>query len=386
MTQKQNRFINLGLMLAGTLMALLIGWGIISLLPTAYDRQANTDLGVIEFQLGMGDLFFAESYLVRPPDDPTIVLSRHRLAWDDDGFRVPAQPAQTYDILVLGDSYTEATNVALPYPDVLAELTGKAVRNLGFRGYGPLDVVEIAQEFADGFAGDALIVGVFGGNDIANLQNSLNQDVFDLPTVRLADQTTFSLADAYEPSDDTDYIYPVTLDIGGEQVDVAFLNGYIREHNIRQEDLLQSIYADELVQSWQDIQSVVAEDTCVIIAYLPSRPELYLEHIIEEDQRRIIFPLRTRKVLDEATLTFVSVDDVTIEYDELIANMPAMRQGIAQLAQENGFAFVDVTQAMQTALPTNGLLHYAYDTHPNQRGHDVMAQAIADYLATNPCG
>jgi hypothetical protein len=177
MTQKQNRFINLGLMLAGTLMALLIGWGIISLLPTAYDRQANTDLGVIEFQLGMGDLFFAESYLVRPPDDPTIVLSRHRLAWDDDGFRVPAQPAQTYDILVLGDSYTEATNVALPYPDVLAELTGKAVRNLGFRGYGPLDVVEIAQEFADGFAGDALIVVFFGGNDIANLQNSLNQDV-----------------------------------------------------------------------------------------------------------------------------------------------------------------------------------------------------------------
>jgi hypothetical protein len=49
--------------------------------------------------------------------------------------------------VALGDSYTEAANVARPWPDVLAERSGLAVRNLGFRGYGPVEELRVLRDY-----------------------------------------------------------------------------------------------------------------------------------------------------------------------------------------------------------------------------------------------
>jgi hypothetical protein len=31
------------------------------------------------------------------------------------------------------------------------------------------------------------------------------------------------------------------------------------------------------------------------------------------------------------------------------------------------------------------MVYYVYDTHLNQRGHDLVGAAIADYLRSDPC-
>jgi len=372
-------------MAIGIGIALILVAIILPRLPQASDRVVDLDLGVIDYKMGMGDLFFAQPHLVRPLDDPHEVIDSYRLAWDKDGFRVPAFVSDDYDILVLGDSYTEASTVALPYPDVLARLLNQPVRNLGFRGYGPVEILEIAQEFANGFDGHAIIIGFFGANDFANLERSAYGGGFELPRIQLTDQTILNVADAFDPNDTTDYIYPVNINVDGTSYDMAFLNGYLREHLMAKEDLQQSQAGNALVNTWQEIKEIVSEDTCIVIAYLPSRPEIYLERVIEADQRRMMFPLTERKVYDANSGWFQIVPDSSIRFNNVVDNLSSIREVVSQLARDNDFHFVDTTPDVMQASQTGDLLYYQYDTHPSQRGHDVMAESIANYLSSTDC-
>jgi hypothetical protein len=95
----------------------------------------------------MGDIFVTRPGIIAPPANPYDVLSEHPLVWDADGFRVPVGPSDHYEIIALGDSYTEAANVAQPWPDVLALKSGRAVRNMGFRGYGPVEEARVLKDY-----------------------------------------------------------------------------------------------------------------------------------------------------------------------------------------------------------------------------------------------
>src|SRR5687767_4218910 len=136
----------IGLMLGGVACALLTLAGTFTLFPELVpnrlrdpldQRETNKTLHV-RFMEDQGDLFIAMPGNIRPPENPQL-LAEFDIRWDEDGFRVPAMPAAYYPILVLGDSFTEAPNAALPWPDTLAHSLNTPVRNLGYRGYGPLE-------------------------------------------------------------------------------------------------------------------------------------------------------------------------------------------------------------------------------------------------------
>src|SRR5438477_532561 len=118
----------LALVLFGVALAALLFESFFRLFPNLLPdgRARSVDLGTIRYTVGMGDIFVARPGVIEPPSNPNEVLSEHKLAWDADGFRVPARPAAHYDVLALGDSYTEGPNVALPWPDVLAQQSGLA--------------------------------------------------------------------------------------------------------------------------------------------------------------------------------------------------------------------------------------------------------------------
>ncbi|NJL92514.1 MAG: hypothetical protein HC915_01720 [Anaerolineae bacterium] len=115
-----------------------------------------------------GDTFHHQPGAVRPPAE-NIVLEDHLRYYDDDGFREPAMRADHYPVIALGDSYTEGGEV--PWVDVLAEELDTPVRNLGWRGYGPLEMAAVMEQYGQGDH-EWVLIGFFEGNDLGNVYTS----------------------------------------------------------------------------------------------------------------------------------------------------------------------------------------------------------------------
>ncbi len=194
--------------------------------PSSIPSLLNSDM--VEFTVGMGDLFVAQPGAIAPPDNPHEVLSQHRLEFGEDGFRVPERPAEHYDVLALGDSYTEGANSALPWPDVLAAESGLSVRNMGFRGYGPVEEANVMEEYGVDSGAEIVVMAFFGGNDVSNAESWLRRPDFVLPEVERSMDTEVDIEGEPWLSDhDGPFQYPVQMVLNGEAFDIAFLNSYV---------------------------------------------------------------------------------------------------------------------------------------------------------------
>jgi hypothetical protein len=347
-------------------------------------RYANIDLGEVEYTVGAGDLFIVQPSSIAPPNNPYEVLSRHQLGWDEDGFRIPAQPADTYTIVALGDSYTEATNVALPWSDVVARELNTPVRNLGFRGFGPQEEAIVFEEYGIAENPEIVIIGFFGGNDVSNAGSFAGrEDSFSLPSL-IEDLTVrFDTSDKPWESTNTEFQYPVTLQFNDTQIPMAFFNSYTSWLNITADDLRQSKNLEEIIQSWQQIQAVANPETCIVLAFLPSKAQIYLPFVVPEHQSRIVDSM-VQRAIDEPGQT-ISRHDVSPTWDELMSRLDNVRTVIAETAIANGLRFVDVSPAFETAAANGEVLYYTYDTHWNQAGHNLAGAVIADFLEAGGC-
>jgi hypothetical protein len=99
--------------------------------------------GMVVYRVKLGDIFFNHPEWMAIPDNYEEILSVHYVGYDQEGFRLPERQADKYQILGIGDSYTEAANVARPWTDVLAQKSGMTVRNLGYRALGPVEEATI---------------------------------------------------------------------------------------------------------------------------------------------------------------------------------------------------------------------------------------------------
>ena len=103
----------IALIVFGSVLGLALAWLLLPLVLSRFGiyqgtiaRTADLDMGVVQYRVGNGDIFFAQRGSIRPPENPDQVLSTHRLAWDADGFRILGVARDTYDVVALGDSYT----------------------------------------------------------------------------------------------------------------------------------------------------------------------------------------------------------------------------------------------------------------------------------------
>ncbi len=349
------------------------------LLPQGNARMANVDMGDVSFTVGMGDLFIVQPDTIQPPANPNEVLSQHTLAWTEEGFRVPAWIAETYPVVALGDSYTEATNVGMPWPDVLAREYQQPVKNLGFRGYGPQEEARIMEEYGVNHNPEVVVIGFFGGNDISNAGSyRWRADNFVLP--ELMDQVAIEYDASGEPwkSDSESFQYPIQVDLNERVIPLAFFNSYVSWLNITRDDLLKSYNLRAVRESWQRVREAAGADTCVLIAYFPSKPQIYLPHVVPDDRNTIIDGQIQRSVeIGGGTIEKRSVQPT---WDELMERRDNMATVIGEVARNEGYSFVDLSPHFSEAAANGELLYYTYDTHWNQAGHDLAGAIVADAI------
>lgn len=373
--------IRLSLIIVSTGFALIIAFLLApKFLTQNRAKFANIDMGEIEFMVGNGDLFVAQWGSIAPPDNPYEVLSRHHLAWDADGFRVPQFPSETYEIIALGDSYTEAANVAYPWPDIVARESGRAVRNLGYRGYGPQELAQVMEEYSSRDNPKVVLVSFFGGNDLSNAGSFEERGgQLGLPEIVHDTVTVFNASGEPWNSNQEFYQYPVELDFEGQREPIAFFNSYTSWLTVLQDDLRASVELAAIRQSWIDIRETTSEDTCIIIAYFPSKSHIYLPYVIDEDRATIVDG-QSQRLLDETNFRIKRNFDNPPTHDDLLERRNNIAIVLSEVAAEENLHFIDLAPYFDEAAAQGQILYYRYDTHWNQAGHDLAGQKIANYM------
>ncbi|MEO1289262.1 MAG: SGNH/GDSL hydrolase family protein [Chloroflexota bacterium] len=355
----------------GILLALLIFRATIGdfrlLLTYLYDDA-------VVFRSGNGDILFWQSEFVQELENPEEILSVHRIQADEIGFRLPANPSDTYQVVALGDSYTEGANVPTPWTDIFARDSGLSTRNLGFRGYGITHYRWTWEQYGIQENPDVLIIGFFGGNDIftAGLDN---EPPFEIPrNVRLNETEPFIVTNYADEGEDL-RLYPKYLDNG---TPIAYLLNYVHWMNIEEEQLTGSVNYQVISDNLQQIQETASDDTCLVFAYFPSKPEVYFPYMQPIDYPDLLIRLHTPLLNSDGTLHLV--EDFNIDLERTLRWRTNTGDIMTELASSLGYETINLLEVFEERASEGELLYYTYDTHWNQAGQNLAGATIADFV------
>jgi hypothetical protein len=141
---------------------------------------------------------------------------------------------------------------------------------------------------------------------------------------------------------------------------------------------------EQIRQSWQQMQAAVPDDTCLVIAFFPSKPQIYLPYLEPGDYGNIVDGQVRRAIFEPGQRIFKD-NSLTLTYEDLISRLDNTRTVLRDEAEALGIPFVDLSPTFEEAAANGELLYYRYDTHWNQAGHDLAGAVIADFLADEPC-
>ncbi|MGB7341925.1 MAG: SGNH/GDSL hydrolase family protein [Phototrophicaceae bacterium] len=368
-------YANLGLIVGGTLFGLviaLIGFRVFIgdfrlILPYIYDDA-------VVFRSGNGDILFWQSEFIQPLENPEEILSVHRLQGDENGFRLPARPSDTYRVVALGDSYTEGANVARPWSDEFAAASGLATQNLGFRGYGMTHYTWAWEQYGIQEDPDVVIIGFFGGNDVFTAGLG-EEPPFDPPNLGSGDELDLEIVTDYTENDEDLRIYPIYTENG---TPITFLSTYIGWMNAAPDQLEGSVNYQVIADNLRQIRDTASDDTCLVFAYFPSKPEVYFPYLNQDDYPDLIAGQRTVLINSDGTLHIV--EDFTITLNRVMEWRLNTGIVMTELADSLGYEAINLHTTFDERAANGEMLYYTYDTHWNQAGQTLAGETIADFV------
>lgn len=327
------------------------------------------------FRTGNGDILYWQSEYIAPLENPDEILSVHRLQVDADGFRLPANPSDDYDVVALGDSYTEGANVARPWTDAFANASSLSIRNLGFRGYGIRHHAWVWQEYGIQENPDVLIIGFFGGNDVFTAGLDIEAPFSTPLEEREADTLAEPVTDHSVTEDEV--IYPIYLSDG---TPITFLSTYISWMNAAEDQLTGSVNYQVIEENLALIQQSASQDTCLVFVYFPSKPEVYFPYL-NETYPALLEGQKTVLINSDGTLHIVEDFDINIE--RVLDWRLNTGNVFTELAESLGYETLNLHPAFDEHAANGEMLYYTYDTHWNQAGQTLAGETIADFVTEN---
>lgn len=377
----------------GILVAIVFIWLLLTFFPGLMggDRLAGAEAGqtlAVEFRLTDGDYFFHQQGRIRPPDDDTL-LGAYTLAWDDNGFRIPAMVADHYPIAAFGDSFTEGTTVAAPWVDLLAADLGVPVQNFGYRGYGPLEIAATAEQYLGDEARTWILYAHFSGNDLMNANRALDEQLMGRDPIGqvawLARQSLGGEQAKVVESDDGQYDYPMPMIIGGGYYEIALLEDLLWWQIAPEEGFLGTATFDAVGDALDTLAGLAPASACRAVIFVPSKEQIYYPYI-HDDVRQWLRGIARVPILN-ANNQIILVEQPMAEADEaaFIAHLGDQRDALRDLAAQRDWLFIDLLAPFQEAALTRGiagedLLYYQYDGHWTPAGHALATQVIADFM------
>jgi hypothetical protein len=331
-----------------------------------------------------GDLFHHMRGKIAPltPDQDQVV-ARVRMITDANGFRNTPPQKATYHIVALGDSFTRASGVASPWSQKLAESTGLDVLNLGDVAFGPQDELKILHQYGLNKQPQWVIMAYFEGNDLYDAASYEQSNPFILfrfgryilnQSLEVWHGRESSVAQAV-----VNPTYPVTITINHKELEMIFFSSYISWLSLSEEEIATSQNYRLVRETILQVKELSeAAGSQFLLVYLPSKSHVYLPYLNDPETRARVFADIARLELDDTG--FIQFTDETTTTERTRQHMDDQARLLADFAAAHKIPFLNLTTTFQEKAGTGAELYYPFDTHWNQLGHDLAAEAISKYI------
>ncbi|MEO0478799.1 MAG: SGNH/GDSL hydrolase family protein [Planctomycetota bacterium] len=281
---------------------------------------------------------------------------------DDQGFRNAADAPKAVDVVFVGDSYTEAAQVAPEdtFVQLVADKTGQTVRNLGRGAYGPQQELIVLQRYALSTEPKPKVVvwQLFEGNDLkdaaefaswrVNPERSpkglLDRLLENSPLMPLLAPTVENPKVAFE------WIGPTALTGGGKDLTVRY---YLETDPLARRP---NAWPETEAALRSGVELCREQGVDVVLAFVPSAARVLHGRIAAPDDAE------WKKVYPAGSL-----------------DVRPFAAKIQRLATELGVGYVDLLPALERRVDEgNGTgVYLPSDEHFDLEGHQVVAEEIA---------
>lgn len=330
------------------------------------------------------------SYPNAPPGHGII---RGVLRTDKRGYRNQVD-LDEYDVVVLGDSFAEGSNVSDEdvWPVRLAEESGVSVYNLGMSSYDPMHYLESLNRYGLALNPKYVVCMVYEGNDFRSaksdrkrkgpslskrLRRYFKQSPIVMATDRLLIETfgPINCRGAVSGVDILDWL-PLRIPEGDGAKHYAFEPKQLR-------DLYQSSRVFAVDRHWLNPRAQLAEMNTLceqsgarlIVVFAPTKAHVTLPLVADQ-----LDPEKVR------AFTAISYKGDLPEAAAFLANLlswiDARETVVGDWCRRESIAFVSLTPALSKATRAGTQTYFTYDQHWTPEGHRVVAEAIGRSLAT----
>lgn len=323
------------------------------------------DLGAISRQYGRPD---AELGFTRKPNlswhgQATKDTKQVEFRTDENGFRNPPGIRQA-DIVFIGDSYTDAPQVAENETFVrrVAEATGQSVVNLGLGATGPPQQLGILQRYGFSYKPRVVVWSIFEGNDLGDAQTFVQW-------LKESDKGHVSLLERYLKNSLVAQSFSRTMaerpEPGSVPAKLRYTDGTVR-----------SLYVKYPYASDQP------EKKAVGMSEIEKNIETAYQLCRSRGIRLVVvfIPTMVRALASNITFDRGSDHDRFLPND-VVEDNKDFDSRVRQVCARLGCTFVDGFRPLRDAASVdNRDLYIPNDEHLNVRGHAVMAGEIVKAL------
>jgi lysophospholipase L1-like esterase len=338
-----------------------------------------------------------------PPDLFGSEQHRYPFETDAEGFRNPSV-REKIDIAALGDSFVDAMTSAREeaWPARLEEITQRRVQNYGTSSFGPQQELYVLQDYAVRHQPREVVLAFFSGNDLFDAERFDNWEqggdkpgeeatgwrlkkeyrrfealyLFTLARVALPAATPAKTAPAAFETDSGFDRGAFQVRTGQGTLRFAFMPPYLQKLASSRAEIERSRGWGLVRETLSRMRNVCAENgTRLTVMFIPSKDEVYWP-LVERS-------LGTEKL--QQSIDFVSsYNHMQLRVADIHANRLAQNELVRDFCADASISFLDLTPALENAAASGRAVYFPDDAHWNAAGHEIAAQELARFLATQP--
>jgi len=313
------------------------------------------------------------------------------LSTDARGFRNPTALSKC-DVVVLGDSFAEGSNVSdeHAWPAVLGGGSGLSVYNLGMSGYDPLNYLASLREVGLSLHPRCVLCMLYEGNDFRSAKRDDERHspgwsqaakvyVKQSPVISALDD---ALVKAFGPINSRgkapslevlDWL-PLAIPPGEGANAYAFAPKQLT-------DMYRSEDEFALDPRWLNTRRIL-EDMHAACRQIDCR----LIVVLAPTKAHVTMPLMVGRLPADKVRTFTAIDykkdlpEPNVFLPTLMQRAGARETVVAKWCQRESIPFLGLTAALREAASAGRQVYYTYDQHWTPTGHTVVAQAVLTFL------